>query len=115
MSTITRNINVMQLWERKQLLLTIEFLHVTKNDKNVAINLRRLALSIQLGGTEAFFDDEGRDFVRFILLHSLQEPLITLTPVLTLRGPSKRTGHHPEVPQRKLIPHCISHNIQNNG
>lgn len=109
MSRVEREINLIQLVKRKQWLLITEFLPVSKKDKNQVPNSRWLALSIQLRRTETFFDDESGDFVGFILLHSLQEPLIALTPVLTLRGPSQRTGHHPELPQWKLIPHCISH------
>ena len=56
------------------------------------IDLRRLALSVQLGGTETFLDDESRDLVGFILLHGLQQPLITLTPVLTLGGGENRSS-----------------------
>lgn len=55
-------------------------------NSNNKISLRWLALSIQLGWTETFFDNESSDFVRFILLHSLQQPFITLAPVLTLWG-----------------------------
>lgn len=47
-------------------------------------DLRRLALSIQLGGTEAFFGDESGYFVGLVLLHGLQESLIALSPVRTL-------------------------------
>lgn len=54
------------------------------------LNLRRLALGIQLGGTETFFGDERGDFIGLVLLHGLQESLIAPTPVLTLRGGKAR-------------------------
>lgn len=59
-------------------------------------DLRGLALSIQFGRTETFFDNESSNFLRFILLHRLQQPLITLTPVLTLGEGVKNTHHHRE-------------------
>lgn len=49
-------------------------------------DLRRLALSIQFGRTEAFFGNESSNFLWFVLLHRMQESLVTLTPILTLGG-----------------------------
>lgn len=74
---------------------------------NEMLNSRRFALGIELGRTEPFFDDESRDFLRFVLLHGLQESLIALTPVLTLRGQIQR-GHHCKLPQHSLIQHTNS-------
>lgn len=81
--------DIKQLQMKQSRLVTD--LHRVVKAKNEAVNLRRLALGIQLGRTETFFDNEGRDFIGFILFHSLQEPFITLIPVLTLRGPEQRT------------------------
>lgn len=49
-------------------------------------DLRGLALSIQFGRAETLFDNESHNFLRFILLHRLQESLITPIPILTLGG-----------------------------
>lgn len=49
-------------------------------------DLRGLALGIQLCRAETFFDNESSHFLRFVLLHRLQEPLVALTPILTLEA-----------------------------
>lgn len=63
-------------------------------------DLRGLSLIIQFGRTETFFHNESSNFLRFVLLHRLQEPLVTPAPVLTLGvggvGGFKITHHHHE-------------------
>lgn len=47
--------------------------------------LRWLSLHVQFGGTKSLLHNQGSYFVRLVLLYSLQQSLIALTPVLTLR------------------------------
>lgn len=83
-------------------------------------DLRGLALRIQFGRTETFFDNESSNFLRFVLLHRLQEPLVTLTPILTLGGGGLKP--HITTAKKILIEECreiqakvrnLSTNLQN--